>query len=330
MPVSRYATVVGALCLSSTVLVAQDQPVCSGPGAAFGVTSYRCASCGVKQGDGVRTQYIFEAEPVILETTPSSALKPGDVIVAVDGDPIMTQAGADRFTYPATVKAVVTVRRRNTRVDVDAPAMACRPALPAAATAKGNEPLVVVDGVVVPGIENVSRSDIESVDVLRGMAASALYRTRPDRAVIVITTKSRKGPTSIRQNAPAAARPDTGPLIIVDGVPLTNEPRQEPTVAANRRFGFAIGCETSCSRGELHMGGEKFTFETYPRVVALDRGGVADRAGVRIGDLVTKIDGKSVLDKGGVRRFSSDDKRDRLTVTIKRDGAEIVFTLDTR
>lgn len=53
----------------------------------------------------------------------------------------------------------------------------------------GNEPLIVVDGIPGTNLWNVNENDIESIDVLKDGAASAIYGTRGSNGVIVITTK---------------------------------------------------------------------------------------------------------------------------------------------
>ena len=54
-----------------------------------------------------------------------------------------------------------------------------------------NEPLVVVDGYPVPdGLSMVSMGDVESIEVLKDAASSALYGSRAAGGVILITTKS--------------------------------------------------------------------------------------------------------------------------------------------
>lgn len=69
-----------------------------------------------------------------------------------------------------------------------------------------NQPLYVVDGVplqtssitgrqqqnAIAGIQNINPSDIESMTVLKGAAATALYGSRAANGVIVITTKNGK------------------------------------------------------------------------------------------------------------------------------------------
>ena len=63
-----------------------------------------------------------------------------------------------------------------------------------------NQPLYVVDGiplgsgknVTLGGISNIASQDIESMTVLKGAAATALYGSRAANGVVVITTKSGK------------------------------------------------------------------------------------------------------------------------------------------
>ena len=72
----------------------------------------------------------------------------------------------------------------------------------------GNQPLYIVDGVplhnttvlsgekstVLGGISNIALEDIESITVLKGAAASAVYGSRAANGVVVITTRNgRKG-----------------------------------------------------------------------------------------------------------------------------------------
>lgn len=55
------------------------------------------------------------------------------------------------------------------------------------------DPLVVIDGVPGGNLENINENDIESIDILKDGAASAIYGTRGSNGVIVVTTK--KGAT---------------------------------------------------------------------------------------------------------------------------------------
>ncbi len=69
-----------------------------------------------------------------------------------------------------------------------------------------NAPLVIMDGIILStGLADINIDDIESMEVVKGAAASALYGSRAGNGVIVITTKrgnrNKEGSTtvSIRQ-----------------------------------------------------------------------------------------------------------------------------------
>lgn len=53
----------------------------------------------------------------------------------------------------------------------------------------GLSPLYVINGVPGGNIDNINQNDIESIDVLKGGAASAIYGTRGSNGVVLITTK---------------------------------------------------------------------------------------------------------------------------------------------
>jgi TonB-linked SusC/RagA family outer membrane protein len=54
----------------------------------------------------------------------------------------------------------------------------------------GLGPLYVINGIAGANIDNLNQNDIESIDVLKGGAASAIYGTRGSNGVIIITTKN--------------------------------------------------------------------------------------------------------------------------------------------
>jgi len=59
-------------------------------------------------------------------------------------------------------------------------------------TIGNSDPIYVVDGIPVQDISYLNPSDIESVDVLKDAASSAIYGTRAANGVILITTKKAK------------------------------------------------------------------------------------------------------------------------------------------
>ncbi|MDJ1480675.1 SusC/RagA family TonB-linked outer membrane protein [Cytophagaceae bacterium YF14B1] len=72
------------------------------------------------------------------------------------------------------------------------------------------QPLVVIDGQIGADLNTVDPNDIKSIDVLKDGSAAAIYGTRGSAGVIIITTKSGGGTTSISYNglvqAESAAR----------------------------------------------------------------------------------------------------------------------------
>lgn len=66
---------------------------------------------------------------------------------------------------------------------------------------QSNEPLYIVDGVQVGNISDIPADNIESVDVLKDAASTAIYGARGANGVILVTTKSAKeGKTSVNYN----------------------------------------------------------------------------------------------------------------------------------
>lgn len=62
-----------------------------------------------------------------------------------------------------------------------------------------NNPLYVVDGLVVGNINNINASDISSMEVLKDASATAIYGNRGANGVVLITTKSgKKGKAKIQ------------------------------------------------------------------------------------------------------------------------------------
>lgn len=71
-------------------------------------------------------------------------------------------------------------------------------------------------------------------------------------------------------------------------------------------------------------------FDGDPPVVALVADGLAERAGIRVGDLVTQIDGKSILGEEGALRFFRTNRNDSMHVTVMRDGLQAGYLLQAR
>ena len=64
-----------------------------------------------------------------------------------------------------------------------------------------NTPLYIIDGVPGASMNNINPSDIESMDVLKDGSAAAIYGTRANAGVVIITTKKGKeGKTTVEYN----------------------------------------------------------------------------------------------------------------------------------
>jgi TonB-linked SusC/RagA family outer membrane protein len=61
-----------------------------------------------------------------------------------------------------------------------------------AGTTGNANPLYIVDGIAVSGIDYLNPGDIESIDVLKDAASAAIYGARAANGVVLITTKSGK------------------------------------------------------------------------------------------------------------------------------------------
>ncbi len=60
----------------------------------------------------------------------------------------------------------------------------------------GSKPLYVVDGIPAESYPNINPSDIESIEVLKDASAAAIYGSRANSGVVIITTKSGKSGTT--------------------------------------------------------------------------------------------------------------------------------------
>lgn len=64
---------------------------------------------------------------------------------------------------------------------------------------QSNDPLYIVDGVQVSGIDDIPADNIESIDVLKDAASTAIYGARGANGVILVTTKGGKeGKATVR------------------------------------------------------------------------------------------------------------------------------------
>lgn len=63
-------------------------------------------------------------------------------------------------------------------------------------TLNNANPMYVVDGMVVSGINDIDPNDIESISILKDAASSAIYGSRASNGVVLVTTKKGKNKTA--------------------------------------------------------------------------------------------------------------------------------------
>ncbi|MBR1434276.1 MAG: TonB-dependent receptor plug domain-containing protein, partial [Bacteroidales bacterium] len=68
-------------------------------------------------------------------------------------------------------------------------------------TGSGRSPLIVIDGVAGGDLRSLNPDDVESIDILKDAASSAIYGARASAGVVLVTTKQgQKGRVSVTYN----------------------------------------------------------------------------------------------------------------------------------
>ncbi|MDB5199070.1 MAG: btuB 1 [Chitinophagaceae bacterium] len=134
-------------------------------------------------------------------------------------------------------------------------------------TFNNNNPLWVVDGVVVDagGIGYLNQSDIESIEVLKDAASSAIYGTRAAGGVILVTTKKgRSGKLTVNYNGFYAT---SAPAKMLDLLNATQYAvlRNESSVAAGKNIVFpdvtTLGTGTDWQKAIFNNSARKYLQE---------------------------------------------------------------------
>jgi hypothetical protein len=297
---------VAALTLALPLSVsAQQGAVCNtGPGSVFGVVAYQCASCGMKSEPGRLPQYTFFAEPVVVQADRNAAVVAGDVIEAVNGRPITTQAGADYFIYPPGGRNTITVRRGRDRqvIEVEV-ARSC-----GTGGVGGSVAGRVNRGAAVQGGSSGSGGSVSSSVVTGGGGVGP--------GVGGVSVSGSNG--AVVSGGSGGGGGSGGRTSVAGGTATLSD-------SATGRFGFAVECRPSCSMKWLPNGDFYYKYHGFPRVAAVREGSPADRAGMRVGDVITKINGRSIVDDEGVLQRA--EQNEQLRLTTRRDGKDFEILL---
>ncbi len=108
---------------------------------------------------------------------------------------------------------------------------------------QSNDPLYIVDGVQVDnGLATISPQDIQSIDVLKDAAATAIYGARGANGVVIVTTKSgRSGKLAVSFNTAVGIKKLSNELDVLDPYDFVvweyertrNDPSDSSTFAKN-------------------------------------------------------------------------------------------------
>ena len=107
--------------------------------------------------------------------------------VSVSGDKLASTHAVDAFGALQSQAAGVNIVQNSGQ-----PGESYKVTIRGMGTAGSNTPLYVIDGVPGGSITALSPNDIESIDVLKDAASSAIYGARASNGVILVTTKKGK------------------------------------------------------------------------------------------------------------------------------------------
>jgi membrane-associated protease RseP (regulator of RpoE activity) len=340
----------------------------AGPGSAFGIDAYDCASCGVaRYRDSVHAVYTFGAEPVVVTVSPLARdrIRPGDVIVAVNGNPITTRAGADMFAYPDSGEIKLTLRRNGTNIDVFSYSLNSvrasvqpvraqggrggaggfsgsggvggggggrgRGVAVGAAPARAN--LVTADSVLRDRLARCAVAPRSTGDSVRLQVQRAPCVADTLNAIARANQPADPTRAAGRGGAGAAqggiARAGGGRGGAFGAVAAPSGAEMVSSIVELRNFGFTLSCRPDCTRMRSTTGALYWKFDGYPTVavMSLVKGGVAEKAGIREGDVLISVNALSPLTEEGAVLLNRTDRELELTLEFSRGGKREKYVL---
>lgn len=154
------------------------------------------------------------ASPLLIRLAPSSQSLEGVEVVSVgygtmarrEVSSAITHIGAGELKAVGSNNPLMSLQGKVAGLNISNTATADPNSSPSiqlrgvSSRSAGLGPLYVVNGVPGGNIDNINQNDIESIDVLKGGAASAIYGTRGSNGVIIITTKKGTGESQMIYN----------------------------------------------------------------------------------------------------------------------------------
>jgi hypothetical protein len=264
---------------------------CTGSEAVgyIGISGIDCNCTISSPGSG--KAWAFRTEPKItsleMDSRAGKVLKIGDVITRVNGKLITTHDGAQELANIKPGQAVVLDVRRN--------GQSMRFAITADATCPTDSRLL---GIYAPGPKVAGR-------------APGVYTPRGTP------------PPGVSGGVNAAPRAGAVPGV------YTAAPARVPYVSMPRAsFGMGISCSGECTmqfseKNRMAM----MSFSHPPEVYSIERGGPADKAGIRRGDLLTHINGKAMDTPDGGKELANVKPGETVRFTIRRGQEQKTVSL---
>ena len=115
---------------------------------------------------------------------------------------------------------------------------------------KGETPLYIVDGKEMKNVNEISPTDIEKIDVLKGASAKALYGKKGEKGVVVITTKKKNNTSADKEDK--ALKEVTVKVLTKEGKSIKNnkEDKKENGELTEERVNVLIDGDKIIINGE--------------------------------------------------------------------------------
>lgn len=263
----------------------------------LGISGLDCVGeCVISvSSNGREESWSFSAEPRVFQIDPGSpadgVLQIGDLLVAIDGTLITTREGGRKFANLEPGSRVRISYRR--------------------------------DGQVREALMEVAGDCAEPPPAPRVGRVALPPPPRPDRPEKTVAIATAPRIEVLRE--PVTAAP------AVEAVPA---PARGVSVgslldpSARGRLGLGFSCSQCGTREEDERGRRVWFFSGPLEVTRVNTGGPAEKAGIRMGDFITAIDGKEIQSEAGGEAFSDLIPGEPVRITLtRRNGQSETVTL---
>ncbi len=288
----------------------------------LGILQLKC-DCTLRVDPGERFRFfVFRSDPVVVSIEAGSPagdlLRNGDQLVRIDGAALRSAEGARKFASVEPGQKVNLTILRDGRTSTVS--------------------------LTASGLDWSDRRILGTLapEAMRNAEAMVWSMETPPRDP-AIPRATRAPVAGVAPRAPVAgvAPPEGVPARVwvaepPGAPPATPAPAARPGVAGSWSFvvpdspaspegwfGFSFRC-TNCgwarSRGSASPVWES---ESNPELSMIAARGPAARAGLRVGDELTHIDGLPITRSDGARRLGAVQPGDKVTLTVRRDGKSL-------